>query len=157
MSLLAIPVAIFFGMLAFYKVNSQPFIKTVENFVSHYTRSRLFLWRKADRPEIKQASTAETAKKIGSPMPKLTESKLKELAWSLDIQKPPRRIKNHAKSNRKISTGICPNKRNTGRYCNYERRLVKSRANGLFSQLRLKIRGRTAGDYFPVPKFSQLS
>ena len=74
MFLLAIPVAIFFGMLAFYKVNSQPF------------------WRKADRPEIKQASTAETAKKIGSPMPKLTESKLKELAWSLDIQKPPRRI-----------------------------------------------------------------
>ena len=92
MFLLAIPVAIFFGMLAFYKVNSQPFIKTVENFVSHYTRTRLFLWRKADGPEIKQITTAETAKKIGSPMPKLTESKLKELAWSLDIQKPPRRI-----------------------------------------------------------------
>lgn len=86
MMLFAGPVAIFFGALAFYKINGQPFIKILESGLNHYLGSRLFIWKKVERPraEIKEKSKEITEKKVF--LPKLTESKLKELAWSLDIQ-----------------------------------------------------------------------
>ena len=40
------PIGAFFGALAFYKVNSQPFIKIVENALAHYSSGRLYIWKK---------------------------------------------------------------------------------------------------------------
>ena len=86
MFLFAIPVAVFFWALAFYKVNGQPFIKVLEGALNHYSGARLFLWKKVEKPKTVEtpASGKAEAKKVF--LPKLTESKLKELAWSLDIQ-----------------------------------------------------------------------
>ncbi len=81
--LLGIPVGAFFLALAFYKVNGQPFIKVLENGLNYFTQTRLYIWKKIERPGKKKE---EPGKKDNFYLPKLTESKLKDLAWSLDIQ-----------------------------------------------------------------------
>jgi hypothetical protein len=86
--LIGTPVAAFFGALAFYKVNGQPFIKMLENALNYFTRSRLYIWRRVEQKKKKEEEKHEKEKNIY--LPKLTESKLKELAWSLDIQEKTR-------------------------------------------------------------------
>lgn len=83
--LLSAFVIIFAGALAFYKVNGKPFIEVLEAGFNYYTGSKLFLWKRQDKP-----SGAEAPKEpIQKSVPKLTRGKLSELAWSLDIQRPP--------------------------------------------------------------------
>ncbi len=83
---LGIPIIAFAAVLAFYKVNNQPFVKFAENAMKHYITSRLYVWKKTP-----QQQSVEEADKVGIPsvpvsVPKLSQSKLKELAWSLDIK-----------------------------------------------------------------------
>src|SRR3989338_1876056 len=47
---LAAPIITFFFALAFYKINGQPFMKILENALSHYTNSRLYIWKKVPIP-----------------------------------------------------------------------------------------------------------
>lgn len=85
--LLGLPVAVFSLTLAFYKVNNQSFIKVAENALKYSSSTRLFLWKKL--PQRRSAKEAEKKKPSASPqiyIPKITKSKLKDLAWSLDIQ-----------------------------------------------------------------------
>ncbi|HEX8591227.1 MAG TPA: PrgI family protein [Candidatus Paceibacterota bacterium] len=80
--LLALPVAIFSGALAFYKVHNKSLVEIIESALSFYTNNRLYLWKK----EPKQV---EAAAPVAAPDPepvRLTRGKLKELAWSLDIK-----------------------------------------------------------------------
>jgi hypothetical protein len=76
--------------LAFYKFNNKPFIFLLEALFRYTLKSKLYLWRKA--PESPPTATKSNIK-VQSPanpplaLPKLSESKLKELAWSLDISK----------------------------------------------------------------------
>lgn len=88
--LASIPVAGFAGALAFYKVNNKPFISVVESAFQFYTSSHLFLWRKEQKEVVpgKPAPASGTAQS-GSSLhtdTRLTRGKLRELAWSLDIQ-----------------------------------------------------------------------
>jgi len=82
--LLAIPVALLAGALAFYKVNNKNFVDIIEAAVTFYTKDRLYLWKK----EPKSEPPAETVAPVAPPREKLglTRGKLKELAWSLDIK-----------------------------------------------------------------------
>ena len=80
--ILGLPLGAFFLALAFYEVNGQPFIKVLESALNHYTKTRLYIWKKIEKPPKQE----ETKTKKNLYLPKLTESKLKELAWSLDIQ-----------------------------------------------------------------------
>lgn len=82
--ILGLPVGAFFLALAFYQVNHQPLIKVLNNAVNHFTRARLYIWRKRERKPEPEPMLEKEKKQII--LPKLTESKLKELAWSLDIQ-----------------------------------------------------------------------
>ena len=82
--LLGFPIAGFAFLLAFYKVNNQPFIKVVGNALSFYIGSRLYIWKRGSISEPEVAS-----KKIAAPtleVPKITKGKLKDLAWSLDVK-----------------------------------------------------------------------
>lgn len=82
--LLAIPVALFSGALAFYKVNNKNFVEIVEAAVNFYTKNRLYLWKKEVKAEKEAAPVAAppaARQKLG-----LSQGKLKELAWSLDIK-----------------------------------------------------------------------
>jgi len=81
-ALLILPLMTLALALAFYRVNDKPFIEMLEAAFNYTTKGKLYLWKKqAPKP-------AEAAIKIADePIvgPKLSESKLKELAWSLDV------------------------------------------------------------------------
>lgn len=81
--LLAIPVALFAGALAFYKVNNKNFVDIMEAAFNFYTKDRLYLWkRETKKPEATPAPVEAPAREKLV----LTQGKLKELAWSLDIK-----------------------------------------------------------------------
>ncbi|MEI6843283.1 MAG: PrgI family protein [bacterium] len=69
--------------LAFYKVNNKPFIDFLESAFMFYTRGNLYIWKKEERKiEPKKVEEVESNQVF---VPKLSESRLKDLAWSLDI------------------------------------------------------------------------
>jgi Cu/Ag efflux pump CusA len=83
--LLSVPVLVFGAALAFYKVNNLPFVRVAEDFLHYSTSSKLYIWKKEENKPVVQAVEA------GKPtaqvyVPKLSESKLKDLSWSLDIK-----------------------------------------------------------------------
>ncbi len=78
----ALPVAALGGLLAFYKVNNQSFIRIVESFVKYQITSKLYLWKHEEK-----AMSAQEKKPINPALvPKLSESKLRDLMWSLDVK-----------------------------------------------------------------------
>ncbi len=74
--------------LSFYKINNKPFIYTVEAAVKYFFSSKLYIWKKGDRAVQKEeVKTEEELKQFASVMvPKISDSKLKDLTWSLDIK-----------------------------------------------------------------------
>jgi len=44
--IVAIPVGLFCGVLAFYKVNGRPFISFLASLIKYSSKPRLYLWRK---------------------------------------------------------------------------------------------------------------
>jgi hypothetical protein len=67
-------------------MNNQPFIKVVENALRFFSSSRVFIWKKAPaaKPAVEAVKKETPIEQIA--VPKLTESKLKDLAWSLNIK-----------------------------------------------------------------------
>lgn len=76
------------GALAFYKVNNRPLIDSIEAAFKYWRGGKLFIWKKEDRPRPQDSQTAvKDAKSYASIMvPKISDSKLKDLSWSLDIK-----------------------------------------------------------------------
>jgi hypothetical protein len=74
--------------LAFYRFNNRPFIHMVESAFKYYLRSKLFIWKKEDKPKPKtEMEAVNEAKNYASVMvPKISNSKLKDLSWSFDIK-----------------------------------------------------------------------
>jgi hypothetical protein len=81
--LVILPLGGFSGALAFYKVNNRPFIDAVESAVRFFMGNKLYLWEKRDKPKTQEEISVLPKGSIY--VPKLSESKLKELTWSLDI------------------------------------------------------------------------
>ncbi|MDQ5958053.1 MAG: hypothetical protein QG665_399 [Patescibacteria group bacterium] len=80
----AIPIVLSVGlgaMLAFVKINNRPFVYTFESAIKYYARSKLYIWSK--KPNIKPTETLNTAKELN--LPKLSNSKLSDLSWNLDV------------------------------------------------------------------------
>jgi hypothetical protein len=82
-------IAAFAGLgtaLAFFKYNGQPFILALEHGFFYMVRSKLYLWSN----DLQKRSTAQvvthTPEVPQTYVPKLSESRLHELAWSLDIK-----------------------------------------------------------------------
>jgi len=73
--------------LAFFQLNGRPFIIGLENGFFFFVRSKLYLWNNARKKNA--AASAPVAFAQGSAgvyVPKLSESRLHELSWSLDIK-----------------------------------------------------------------------
>ena len=83
---LAIPVAALAGALAFYRINNKTFVEIVEAGFNYYTKGRLYLWRKEHKPETPESSQQTTLVVEKRQKLALTQSKLHDLAWSLDIK-----------------------------------------------------------------------
>lgn len=73
---------------AFYRINNRPFINVVESAFKYYFTDKLYIWKKEEKPRPKDTAEAvREAKNYASVMvPKIADSKLKDLAWSLDIK-----------------------------------------------------------------------
>ncbi|QQG38028.1 MAG: PrgI family protein [Candidatus Kaiserbacteria bacterium] len=74
--------------LAFMQWNGRPFIVALENAFFYMLRSKLYLWNNAQKGSVKKAvaAHAEPGSDASVYVPKLSDSKLHELAWSLDIK-----------------------------------------------------------------------
>lgn len=83
--LLIIPVLALSLALTFYKINNKPFIYHVEAFFKYIVSGKLYIWKKRPRktgpPEQQEEMAAAQVF-----VPKLSESKLKDLTWSLDVK-----------------------------------------------------------------------
>lgn len=79
------PVITFFGLLAFYKVNEQPFEKFLFSLASYYLKPSKRIWKRAPQKEKMEIKTPQVEKE---PLPKKTISRghLEELAYILDTR-----------------------------------------------------------------------
>jgi hypothetical protein len=85
--------------LAFFQFNGRPFILALEFGFYYLVRSKLYLWNneRRDKPK-KEQKKEDKPKNLGDLyVPHLSESRLRELAWSLDIKE-------------KIAAGIADNR-----------------------------------------------
>ena len=98
--LMCIPVAVFSLALAFYKVNEKPFINMVEAFLKYLITNKLYIWKKEEKqPEPKPANTTQESNLEQVYVPKLSESKLRDLTWSLDIKESQNPVTNDKETN----------------------------------------------------------
>lgn len=69
--------------LAFYKINNKPFIDFLESAFTFYTKKNLYIWKKED----KAITATELPTSYGQVnVPKMADSKLKDLTWSLGVK-----------------------------------------------------------------------
>jgi len=95
--ILSLPIFIFAMALAFYKINNRPFINVVEAFFKYTTTSKLYLWKKEEAVLVAKQKEKKSPEQVF--VPKLSESKLKELTWSLDINENQNSISEDIKNN----------------------------------------------------------
>lgn len=84
-----IPIVIimsFSAALSFYKVNNKPFIYMVEAAFKYFVSSKLYIWRKVENKKVKKDAVQEAKQYASVMVPKISDSKLKDLTWSLDIK-----------------------------------------------------------------------
>jgi len=94
-SILVIPVILALSLaLSFYKVNNKPFIDLLEAGFSFYTGEKLYIWKKQDKKIVPKTET-EGAEPRQVYVPRLSDSKLKDLTWSLDVKQNLGQNPNH--------------------------------------------------------------
>lgn len=80
----AAPVVILALALAFYKVHDRPFPLVLEAAMRYFFGTKLYLWKKED---VKKPQQVVQTKNIPAGIPRISESKLKDLSWSLGVNK----------------------------------------------------------------------
>ncbi|HEY4518593.1 MAG TPA: PrgI family protein [Candidatus Paceibacterota bacterium] len=81
------PIALFAGLalaLAFYKVNNRPFVILMEAYIRYYMNGKLYLWKKT-APKAPTTKQIIVPRQIDANVPTLSGSKIRDLAWSLDV------------------------------------------------------------------------
>ena len=73
--------------LAFFQYNGRPFILALEHGFSYMFHTKLYLWNnERKRRRANAVKTEVSQEKAQIYIPNLSDSKLHELAWSLDIK-----------------------------------------------------------------------
>lgn len=81
-----LPIAGLTICLVFVKINSKPFIYYLEAAFNYYISSKLYIWKqRLVKKEEKQEEEVPAPTTVSN-MPMLSDSRLKDLAWSLDVQ-----------------------------------------------------------------------
>lgn len=82
--IIAVPAALFSMTMAFLKINGLPFPMILMSGINFYLRPRLYIWKRtpAKKMPFKPGEPGSELLKT----PELTESKLADLSWSLDIK-----------------------------------------------------------------------
>ncbi|MEI6581088.1 MAG: PrgI family protein [bacterium] len=88
----AIPILAIAGLslaLTFYHPNGKPFINLIESGLKYLVQDKLFIWKrktiKASKKEQQKNISQTQTPTINHINPRLTGSKLRDLAWSLDV------------------------------------------------------------------------
>lgn len=85
---IAIPAVALLAALVFVKVNDRPFLYTLLASIRYYSSSTLYLWKQSPKTAVPKQTIkkeqTELIEKLTGPE-RLDDSKLKELAWNLDI------------------------------------------------------------------------
>jgi hypothetical protein len=76
----------FAAALAFFQFNGRPFILGFESAFYYFFGTKLYLWNNEKKQKNAPAVKTVSPKSSEVYIPKLSDSKLHELSWSLDIQ-----------------------------------------------------------------------
>jgi len=82
--IISTPIVLFALALAFYKVNNKPFIDIVEAFFKYSLTNKLYIWKKEDKKPVSKPTEEKPLEQVH--VPKLSESRLKDLTWKLDVK-----------------------------------------------------------------------
>jgi hypothetical protein len=87
--LLILPVAGLAVSLAFVKIYERPFIDVLEAFFNYSTKNKLYIWKQEwKKGEVKKKiEDSEVPINPVITVPTLSQSKLKDIAWGLDVNK----------------------------------------------------------------------
>ena len=69
--------------LAFYTKNNKPFINVLEYAFKYWLSSKLYIWKKEPKKNKKKIEK-DVVSQLN--IPRLSDSKLKELSWELDMK-----------------------------------------------------------------------
>ena len=72
--------------LAFYKVNGIPFAKVLLSALSYFSKPHLYIWKQEEMKEKRSPTAITNRENQQLKIPNVAESKLDDLAWSLDIK-----------------------------------------------------------------------
>lgn len=81
--LLILVVVALASALAFYKVNNKPFVDLLESAFKYSLAGKLYIWKKEARPVEQRAVALPIDESVA--VPRISDSKLRDLAWSLDV------------------------------------------------------------------------
>jgi len=70
--------------LTFAKVNNKPFVEILEYYFKFTLQNKLYIWKKNPKKK-KVAKKAEEKKEEPLGVPRFSDSKLKDISWSLDV------------------------------------------------------------------------
>lgn len=83
--LLASPIILLSLALTFYKVNNRPFVYILEAAFKYFLKNRLYIWKKIEKKEVNTKQTEPKYSQII--VPNISQSKLKDMNWELDVKK----------------------------------------------------------------------
>ena len=72
--------------LVFVKINSKPFIYYLEAAFNYFISSKLYVWKQRLVKKSDKQEEDVPAPTTVSNVPMLSDNKLKDLSWSLDVQ-----------------------------------------------------------------------
>ncbi|HEV7449599.1 MAG TPA: PrgI family protein [Candidatus Paceibacterota bacterium] len=71
---------------AFYKINGRPFIVAAEHAFVYFFGNKLYLWKQREVDPVIQTKAQAPADPSTLIVPRLSQSRLKDLSWSLNIK-----------------------------------------------------------------------
>lgn len=72
--------------LAFYQVNNRPFIIVFQSALRYYMNNKLYLWHQRSNQAVLTTQDPTGGNTSSFAPPKLSQSKLAELSWNLDVK-----------------------------------------------------------------------
>ncbi|PIP87451.1 hypothetical protein COW81_00255 [Candidatus Campbellbacteria bacterium CG22_combo_CG10-13_8_21_14_all_36_13] len=82
--LVSAPIIALSVALAFFKMNNRPFIEVVESAFQFFMGGKLYIWKK--EPKKQEGGVVVENQTDSLYIPRLSDSKLKDIAWSLGVK-----------------------------------------------------------------------